>query len=86
MAYTPPDDELEPEDCPACSGPNRPAMCMSCGAHFAPYMDDDYDDARDEDNEPVGSCEECGTNLYPDDEWDGLCNQCYWLSSQDGEV
>lgn len=39
--------------------------------------DDDWGD-----NEPIGSCDLCGTNLYPDDEWDGLCNQCSWSCEQ----
>lgn len=42
-------------------------------------MDDlDEDDAC----EPVGSCDWYGTNLYPHDDWDGLCNQCAWHAEQ----
>lgn len=36
-----------------------------------PY-DDEYDD------EPCGSCENCGCNLYPEDDFH-LCDQCQWL-------
>lgn len=43
------------------------------------YEYDDDDDAweDDESDEPVGSCEGCGTNLY---EWDDdeVCDQCLW--------
>lgn len=43
--------------------------------------DSEYDDddawEDDESDEPVGSCEGCGTNLY---EWDDdeVCDQCLW--------
>lgn len=38
------------------------------------YPDDDY-----ENNEPVGSCENCDSNIYPDeDDGSGLCDQCQW--------
>lgn len=33
-----------------------------------------HDDPADE---PVGSCEECGTNLYAEDDMD-YCDQCLW--------
>ena len=39
-------------------------------------LDDDYYGC-----EPVGSCEECGTNLYPDDDPE-LCDQCFWYRTQ----
>jgi Zn finger protein HypA/HybF involved in hydrogenase expression len=39
-------------------------------------------DDIDDDCEPTGSCDECGTNLYRDDDWDGLCSQCAWLAGQ----
>ncbi len=35
-------------------------------------------------SEPFGSCDWCGTNLYRDDEWDGLCDQCAWHAQQGG--
>lgn len=28
-------------------------------------------------DEPVGSCDECGTNLYEEDD-EFLCDQCLW--------
>lgn len=50
---------------------------------FGDCSGDDYpDEDWDSSSEPVGSCDECGTNLYADDEWDGLCNQCAWLAEQ----
>lgn len=51
-------------------------------------MDDDdtcFDDFDDEyDREPIGSCDECESDLYEDDMyfyrglW--LCGQCCWLA------
>lgn len=38
-------------------------------------MDDEYDSDT---AEPVGSCDECGGDLYPDDDYDGVCGQCSW--------
>ena len=52
------------------------ALCEDCEYHL-----DDPDYGPDP-SEPIGSCDECGCNLYPDDEWDGLCNQCAWLAMQ----
>lgn len=53
------------------------------GPGWAEFDPRDYDDdAWDECDEPIGSCEFCGTNLYPDDDWDGLCNQCAWSCEQ----
>lgn len=40
------------------------------GTHY-PEIDDPYD-------EPVGSCEQCGTNLYAEDDPE-YCDQCLWL-------
>lgn len=37
------------------------------------------DFADDEPDEPTGSCEECGTNLYPDDD-EYLCDRCAYLA------
>lgn len=59
-------------------------------------MSDDYDDDEaafngypDEEHdvsEPIGSCDECGTNLYSDDCYnhhgDELCGQCYWWATE----
>lgn len=44
--------------------------------------DDDYDDEWDDDeveldDDPVGSCQRCGTNLYVEDDVD-FCDQCLW--------
>lgn len=40
---------------------------------------DDPDSHYEDDpaDEPVGSCDECGTNLYPEDD-EELCDQCLW--------
>lgn len=35
------------------------------------------DDFDDDYNEPVGSCEECGINLYEEDDPE-YCDQCLW--------
>lgn len=54
---------------------------------------DDYDpdefegDPDDEDDgEPIGSCDNCGTNLYRDDTYihhgDELCGQCFWWATE----
>lgn len=50
----------------------------------------DYEDFDGEDfdrySESVGSCDNCGCNLYEDDIWYleemELCNQCYWFAQQ----
>lgn len=54
--------------------------------------DDDPDDDEDIDtgdfDEPVGSCDECGVDLYGDERYEGLCDQCSWRQAQargDGE-
>lgn len=51
--------------------------CEVCGTQ----TDADYDfgDYGEPNNEPIGSCDECGTNLYEDDEYNGMCGQCYWF-------
>jgi hypothetical protein len=43
------------------------------------YEDDrDFWDGDDDPyDEPVGSCEECGTNLYVEDDQE-YCDQCLW--------
>lgn len=28
--------------------------------------------------EPTGSCDQCDVNLYPGDDFGGLCSQCAW--------
>jgi hypothetical protein len=44
-----------------------------------PDAADDWCEHPDDDDgmEPVGSCEECGVNLYEDDD-DCLCDWCLW--------
>lgn len=36
-----------------------------------------YRDLDEDGDEPCGSCEECGTNLYPEDDFN-YCDQCLW--------
>lgn len=41
-----------------------------------PWFDED-------DGEPLGSCENCGSDLYADDDLDNeLCDQCSWWAQQ----
>jgi hypothetical protein len=47
-----------------------------------PVGDDEEDDAWEE---PRGSCENCGVNLYGPDDYDGYCEQCAWTLEQGGE-
>ncbi len=42
---------------------------------------EDYDLESDDDAEPIGSCENCGLDLYADDD-DDLCAECDWLREQ----
>lgn len=38
---------------------------------------------EDDDGEPVGSCDECESNIYAEEEdGSGLCDQCQWKASQ----
>jgi hypothetical protein len=63
--------------------------CDICGAFAVDsYFDDvpdfeDYHNAED-DAEPVGSCDNCESNLYRDDVYYiddmRLCGQCAWLT------
>lgn len=43
-------------------------------------------DDLDYDPEPIGSCDNCDTNLYEDDcyflDGDELCGQCYWWATE----
>ena len=49
------------------------------------YFDDDFFEG--DDGEPVGSCENCGSNLYADDDdQDELCDQCYWWATKATEL
>ncbi len=64
------------EVCPDCKAP--PSECI-CDPDWEEFDDDD-------DGEPIGSCDKCGTNLYRDDCYivDGLevCGQCYWWMTE----
>lgn len=52
-------------------------------------IDDDIDDCEaeypddfDDDNEPIGSCENCDSNIYEsEDDGSGLCDQCQWYAA-----
>ena len=49
-------------------------LCKVCGWQ----VDFDIDEEFEEGNpEPVGSCEDCGTNLYESDDFE-YCDQCLW--------
>jgi len=64
--------------------------CCECNYLLDYDHDDDWDDDEDdwdmdeddwEDDqydEPVGSCDNCNTNLYADDDPE-LCDQCLWM-------
>lgn len=41
------------------------------------FGEDDFDFEAEPCDEPVGSCEECGTNLYEEDDVE-YCDQCLW--------
>lgn len=59
--------------------------CAECGWQVD-YLHDEYD--YDPCNEPIGSCEDCGTNIYEDeDDGSGLCDQCQWyIAVANGEI
>ena len=46
-----------------------------------PDEPDDFEADGVDDNEPFGSCEDCGSDLYPGDDLD-YCDQCLWARSQ----
>ena len=47
--------------------------------------DDDFHDA-DTELEVVGSCDECGVDVFSDeDDGSGLCESCSWYLSQSGD-
>jgi len=51
-------------------------VCVTCGWQVD-YMFDEHDD--DDSNEPVSSCEKCGSNVYEsEDDGSGLCDACAW--------
>ena len=73
-----------PRECRIVSrGCGTETLCNACGAQVDfdydddDWFDDDDDWCGDDYSEPIGSCEDCGTNLYPDDDID-LCDQCLW--------
>lgn len=40
-------------------------------------------DEFDDDMEPVGSCDDCGVNIYAEEnDGSGLCDQCQWYIAQ----
>lgn len=40
----------------------------------------------DEPDEPIGSCDNCGVNVYEDeDDGSGLCGQCQWFAAMNNE-
>jgi hypothetical protein len=45
-------------------------------------LDDDTEDFDDVEDEPIGSCDVCGVNLYGDENSVGLCDQCAWRRAQ----
>jgi len=62
-------------------GPGRTSYhCATCGHETDCDYDDDYADEWND--EPTGSCDNCDTNLYADDDYGGLCGQCYWWLMQ----
>lgn len=82
--------ETVPEYCPRCQcvqpvkavrGPM--ASEWSCAVCHYQHDVEFYDD--EDDNEPVGSCDNCGTNLYPHDD-DVLCDQCLWHVQRFGRM
>jgi hypothetical protein len=54
---------------------------VSCPREDDFDTDREFDWGCDDPNEPVGSCDWCGVNLYADDD-DELCDQCLWSSEQ----
>jgi hypothetical protein len=44
--------------------------------------EDDMEDFDDVEDEPTGSCDDCGSNLYGDENSGGLCDQCAWRRAQ----
>lgn len=82
------DPEFDPYPCPECEGATeRDRQCMFCGAHFAPYMDDDYDDDRGDRGEwescwhcfGAGGFHDCGEDCCPCAEPDlnETCPECH---------
>lgn len=64
--------------------------CDACDDWLVNCDHDEFEDFSDEDDidvlgdsfeEPCGSCDECGCDIYEGDDWpeEGLCDQCYFL-------
>jgi hypothetical protein len=51
--------------------------CTACGGQTDWLADYDKEHWADDVSEPIGSCENCGTNLYDDDDPE-YCGQCLW--------
>jgi len=59
---------------------NGQTVCSECESALP--IRGEYDDPEfDPECDPVGSCENCGTNLYSGDD-ERLCDQCEWSASQ----
>lgn len=43
----------------------------------ADWVTDTRDEDDDDYSEPIGSCEQCGVNLYQEDDLE-YCDQCLW--------
>lgn len=65
-------------------------LCAVCGWQVDFLHNDDGPPEDCEDNgEPVGSCDECDTNLYGDEVfyvpgYGKLCSQCAWMAMNGG--
>ncbi len=56
-------------------------LCQVCNWQ----VDCDWDESLDDEDyaEPIGSCDNCGTNIYRyDDDGTELCDQCQWWADQ----
>lgn len=71
--------------CPHCNSPEADCaryidaqMAWVCEATNKELPDDVGDNSGDDD-EPTGSCDECGADLFSDDD-DALCDQCLYYA------
>lgn len=83
MATYPPASDFDPpRDCPGCSGPDRPAHCLTCGAHFYPEVEDDYGDGGEWESccycGGAGGFHDCGEDCCAcaEPELDETCPEC----------
>lgn len=77
------DDDLE-RTCPRCQG----SGCEEMPELDFDRLDDACEDPEDDElGEPVGSCDQCGVNIYEgEDDGSGLCDQCqFWVSQGRGD-